>query len=216
MKLSNLVLSIVACAAFGAAVAATSMVMPTSPTSVLYIQKEDGNSAGMAVKMPSRVTHKQAELLTMAYDIAKKDGHKQPQLLQGIILQESLAGEAKSYKVAGQEFGLKTNLRYYGIAQIKLAAAQDVLNAYPNVKRDFDMKTNTDEEIIAKLIENDKFNLSIASKYLLILKKYGYNTIDQLALAYNQGAGGAKDKDPTTHHYSRGVINHISQIQHRN
>ena len=149
----------------------------------------------------------------MAYSIAKIDGHRYPQLLQGIILQETLAGEYHSYKVAGQELGLRTNERYYGVAQIKLAAARDVLNSFPWLTKEFGFHTTTDEEVIAKLIENDKFNLSVASKYLLILKRYGYDTIQELALAYNQGPGGAKAHDAQTFHYSVKVMKYIQELR---
>lgn len=213
MKLSNFLLSIVAFGMLGVAVGASSLVVSNRPTTVISVPVEEGTSGGgFSMKLPSSLTHKQAELLAMAYDIAKHDGHKHPQLLQGIILQESKAGELASYKVAGQEFDLKPNERYYGVAQIKLAAARDVLSKYPNMKEQFGFQTNTDEEIIAKLIDDDRFNISIASKYLLVLKAMGYDTMKQLALAYNQGAGGARSKNADTNPYSRGVMAHIQSL----
>jgi hypothetical protein len=213
MKLSNFLLSIVACGMFGMAVGASSLVVSIQPTTVISVPAEEGmTGGGFSMKLPSSLTHKQAELLAMAYDIAKHDGHKYPQLLQGIILQESKAGDLASYKVAGQEFGLKPNERYYGVAQIKLIAAREVLGRYPGMKDEFEFHTSTDEEVIAKLIENDRFNISIASKYLLVLKSMGYDTMKQLALAYNQGAGGARSKDADTNPYSRGVMAQIQSL----
>jgi hypothetical protein len=214
MKLSNFALSIVATGILGLAVSTSALVMSNSSTSVISIPSENGSlGGGLSMNLPKNLTNKQSELLHMAYDIAKSDGHKYPQLLQGILLQESRAGNLASYKVAGQEFGLKTNERYYGVTQIKLAAARDVLGRYPSMKSEFKFQSNTDEEVIAKLIENDRFNLSIASKYLIVLKAAGYNTVSQLALAYNQGATGAKGKDPDSNPYSRGVLNHISSLK---
>jgi hypothetical protein len=87
-----------------------------------------------------------------------------------------------------------------------------VLNRYPELRKEFNFHTKEDEEIVAKLIEDDRFNLSVASKYLLVLKSFGYDTIKQLALAYNQGPGGAKNHNSDTHHYSKGVINYIQKI----
>jgi hypothetical protein len=210
MKLSNFILSIVACLTLGAAVGSSSYVISKQPTSEIIVT--DNQSNKVAVEIPKNLSAHQAQILGMAYDIAKNDGHKQPQLLQGIVLQESNAGDSK-YKVAGQEAGLKPNSRYYGVGQIKLAAAQEVLNRYPKMKQEFEFHTNTDEEIIAKLIENDRFNLSIASKYLLVLKSYGYDTIRQVAVAYNKGAGGAKGVDPNTNQYSLGVMAHIQNLK---
>jgi hypothetical protein len=213
MKLSNFALSIVASLALGAAVSSSIYIVPTQSTAVISVPAEEGvKGGGLTVVVPKNMTHRQAELLGLAYDIAKRDGHKYPQLLQGIILQESQAGEHESYKVAGQEYGLKTNQRYYGVAQIKLDAAKDVLNRYPQLREQFSLQTGADEEVIAKLIENDRFNLAIASKYLLVLKSYGYDTIRQLALAYNQGPGGAKSYDASTHHYANGVVKYIQMI----
>lgn len=213
MKMSNFLLSVVACLALGLAVGSSSMVMSRAGTSVISVPAEiGGTGGGLAIKLPSNLTSQQAMLLALAYDIAKKDGHRYPQLLQGILLQETRAGEMDSYKVAGQEFGLKTNERYYGIMQIKLSAAKDVLTRYPALRNDFGFHTRTDEEIIAKLIENQEFNLSVASKYLLVLKTSGYDTVKQLALAYNQGAGGARAKNPETNHYSLGVMANIQKL----
>ena len=210
MKLSNIMLSMVACVALYGAVTASSMVVSTRPTSVISVPSEDGSR--FTVELPPNLSHRQTEILGMAYNIAKKDGHKYPQLLQGILMQESNAGELSSYKVAGQEFGLKTNERYYGVGQIKLAAAKYVLDKYPDMRDDFEFHTRTDEEVIAKLIENDQFNISVASKYLLVLKSFGYDTMKQLALAYNQGVAGARGKDADTNAYSNGVMKHSKTL----
>jgi hypothetical protein len=211
MKLSNFILSIVASTVIGLAVSSSYFVISKQSSAEITVVASDSNRVSMDI--PKNLSHHQAELLSQAYEIAQKDGHKQPQILQGIILQETKAGDLKSYKVAGQEFGLKTNARYYGVAQIKLDAAKDVLKTFPDLKIEFGFHTNTDEEVIAKLIENDRFNMSIASKYLLLLRNAGYDTIKQLAVAYNQGAGGARNIDPNKNHYSNGVMAYIQQIK---
>jgi hypothetical protein len=197
-------------------VKAMQLAITTTPTTVINVPASNtAKGGGVAFSIPKNLTARQTELLAMAFDVAKHDGHRHPQLLQGIILQETLAGEYHSYKVAGQELGLRANERYYGVAQIKLAAARDVLTAFPRLVKEFNFHTTTDEEVIAKLIENDKFNLSVASKYLLILTRYGYDTIKELALAYNQGPGGAKAHDPNTFHYSVKVMKYIQELKPR-
>lgn len=215
MKSSNLMLFVTATVILMFAGYTSYAVLPKNSNSVIFTISDDKQQQ-LNFKLPDNLSDRQTQLLTMAYDIAKKDGHNQPQILQGIILQESNAGDLNSYKVAGQEFGLKTNERYYGVSQIKLVAAKEVLARYPSMRNDFSFHTKADEEIIAKLIENDEFNLSIASKYLLVLKSLGYDTIKQLALAYNQGPGGAKNQDSNTHHYPRGVINNINKLTSKN
>jgi hypothetical protein len=215
MKLSNLVLSVVASLTLGIGIGVSiPLVSQQSATAVISIPAEPGvQGGGFTVKVPEKLTHKQAELLAVAYSIAKQDGHRYPQLLQGIILQESKAGELPSYKVAGQEYGLAPNQRYYGVAQIKLVAAREVLNKNPQMWKDWDFHTKTDEEVIAKLIENDRFNLAVASKYLLILRDAGYTSMQSLAVAYNKGAGGATGVDPSTNDYALAVFTHIQDIK---
>lgn len=213
MKLSNFILSIVASVLLGVAVGSSVYLTPKNPSTDINLIDKSVPGARWSFKIPDSFTEKQAKLLSLAYSIAKEDGHKEPQLLQGIILQESHAGEIRSYKVAGQEMGLKTNARYYGVAQIKLSAARDVLNKYPNMEKEYGFHTDTDEEVIAKLIDDDKFNIAVASKYLLIMRSYGYNTLKEIAVAYNRGPGGAKNVDANQHHYSKGVMAHIQSLK---
>lgn len=212
MKVTNFMLSILATFAIGVATAATTLPITTHPTSVIQVPADNGvKGGGLIINLPKNPTHTQADVLAIAYRTAKKDGHKHPELLQGILLQESKAGGLSSYKVAGQEFGLTVNKRYYGIGQLKVSAAKDVLNRYPSMWREFGFQTRTDEEIIAKLIENDAFNISIASKYLLILQSQGAGSSpQQLAAAYNQGVAGAEAGKGLG--YSRAVMQHIARL----
>jgi len=183
------------------AIAATVLVVPGTETTEAY-----------SLPVPERLEGHQTELLRIAYQTAKDDGLKQPQLLQAILLQESNAGELRSYKVAGQEYGLTTTHRYYGVAQIKLDAAKDVLKHYPDMWEQFGFHTRTDDEVIAKLIENDTFNIAVASKYLLLMTKAGYKSPRALAAAYNMGPGGAAGVDLATNAYATGVAHHMSKM----
>lgn len=177
------------------------------PMAVTTLQIED-----YTVEMPKRPTRDQAKVLAMAFEVAKADGLQYPQLLQGIVMQESRAGGIAAYKVAGQEYGLKTNERYYGVTQVKLAAARDVLARWPGMWNVYEFQTHTDEEVIARLIEDDRFNLAIASKYLVILRDYGFRTPGALAVAFNKGPGGAQGVEPATDPYAAGVARHIAKI----
>lgn len=212
MKYTNIALGIIAVGLVTAAVKTMAFMAPTSGTAVITIPANDGKSVGGGTTMvlPEKVTSKQGELLAMAYKIAAKDGHKYPQILQGLLLQETHAGALKSYRVAGQEFGLKSNERYYGLAQIKLAAAKDVIQAYPKLRDRFEFHTNTDEEIIANLILNDRYNLEVASKYLLILGSRYKIPPDKLLNAYNQGPGGAYNANGAA--YAASARQHIANL----
>lgn len=164
-------------------------------------------SPRMAVPIPPGMTTPQRDLLEYAKKVALEDGYQHPQYLQGIIMQESRAGGIQKFRVAG--LTNKPGDRYFGIGQIKVAAAKAVLNSYPKLWEGFD--TRTDEELQARLILDDKFNVRIASKYLLLM---GVNSNPTHAItAYNQGPGGAMAvADKSSFGYTVGVKAHAAQV----
>jgi hypothetical protein len=134
-------------------------------------------------------------ILNTAYRIAKADGHKDPELVQGVLLQESKAGGMSSYKVAGNKGD-----EYFGLGQLKLPAAKEVMAAYPKLWELYKFQTKTDDELKANLILNPTFNIEITSKYLKILQqRYGFTGRDLLN-AYNRGPGGVKSVGADFHY----------------
>ena len=193
--------SLIFTTAFLVAVATLGSKYAFETTNMLGTTVIMAKTTGKAILAPQDLTTKQQKLINLAYNKAKEAGLKDPEILQMIVLQETKAGALKSYKVAGQEFGLKTNERYYGVTQIKSAAARDVMKAFPELWKKYEFHTQLEEELIANLILNDEFNLDIASKYLKILNtQYGYSG-ERLILAYNQGPGGAKNVDDVHGHF---------------
>lgn len=159
------------------------------------------------IRQPSfarHITPKQAELLTLAEIIAKQDGHTEPRLLQGLLMQETHAGANPHY--------LKSPGGNHGVGQIRVVAARHVLRDYPELMSQFNVSPKDEKGLVKKLVHDNHFNVSIMSKYLLILRKAGFNTMKQLALAYNQGAGGAKKQNSETFPYVKGVMKHIKDI----
>ena len=154
-------------------------------------------------KLPANLTDHQVKLLEQAYLIGQEDNHKNPELLQGILMQETKAGLA-NYK------SIKNNC--YGIFQIKVAAARDVLRNFPDMVLQFGINPDNTKAVINRLIHDDLFNTSVASKYLLLMKRYGFTSMRQLALAYNQGPGGAKNFNSQTHFYPIGVMKHKKKL----
>jgi len=207
---------LISCSIFALAITIASIswkyvepVITQNGTSVIYAMTNDGKNGGKpaTVKIPDNLTEKQHELLNFAYIVAKEDGYKHPQYLQGVIMQESLAGGLKEFRVAG--LTNKPGDRYFGISQIKLAAAKDVMKQYPVLWVKFN--TKTDEELQARLILDDQLNIRIASKYLLMA---GVNDNPTKAItAYNQGATGALLVDPTTHDYTVKVKGHLQRMK---
>ena len=191
------------------------ITQPKVGTSVISpkMDKQIGGDP-LTFNIPENLSEKQHRILNAAYSIAKAIGLKKPELAQGILIQESKAGGLDSYKVAGQEFGLKTNERYYGVGQVKLSAAKAVMIRFPQLWEKHDFHTRTDEELIANLIMNDMFNVEISTRYLKILSDdYGYEG-DKLVAAYNKGPGGVKSvENPSGLSYVQKVRQHIKNIR---
>ncbi len=156
---------------------------------------------GQAVTLlPDNMTMKQAQILNTAFEIAKADGHKDPALVQGVLLQESRAGGADNYRVAGP-----SKEPYYGVGQVKVSTAREVMREFPKLWAKYDFQTKTDDELKAHLILNTVFNIEITSKYLRLLQtRYGFQG-RELLNAYNRGPGGVKDVDHDDFHYAKGV-----------
>jgi hypothetical protein len=209
-KVIAALLVITSAAVFGAT-QLFAMVPQSHGTAVIAEKNENGTSGGQAaILLPQNLSTSQGRMLAEAYDIAKADGHKNPELVQAILLQETMAGGLKSFRVAnaGPE-------AYYGPMQVKLAAAKEVLGKWPALFAQFGLQTRTDDEIKAHLIIDDKFNIAIASKYLMVLHKdYGYSG-QALMVAYNKGPGGAQGVDASTNAYATGAMQKLAARKHK-
>lgn len=170
------------------AVVTSAGLLPDPIANVVLAEKSDTIKGGQAaVIVPNDLTISQHMILNKAYEIAKADGHKHPELVQGVILQESDAGGAKDYKVAGNRGD-----EYYGLGQLKLGATRDVMNRWPELWHKYKFQTRTDDELKANLILNQTFNIEVTSKYLKLLQKtYGFQG-RELMNAYNRGPSGVK------------------------
>lgn len=134
-----------------------------------------------------------SSLATYAYQVAMSDGHKHPKLLVGVIKVESDAGRHSSYRVV--KSGSST---FYGVGQLTLQAAKEVMRRFPDMWAIF--STRTDDELKARLILDDKFNVQVTSKYLLLM---GVNKNPEKGVAaYNVGLGGVEQIDYLTHEYT--------------
>ena len=183
-------------------------ILAQNGTAVISSMSSDNQhgSKPISIKLPDNLTKKQFEMLNFAYDVAKSDGFKEPKYLQGIIMQESKAGGMDSFRVAGLTNAVGN--RYFGLGQIKLQAAKAVMMRFPDMWKHLD--TKTDEELQARLIVDDKFNVRVASKYALIM---GINENPAKAItAYNVGPGGVQSVDASTHAYTQKVKAYSTQL----
>lgn len=184
-------------------------ILAQNGTAVISTMSSDNKNGGnpITVKLPTNLTQKQFEMLNFAYEVAQSDGFKEPKYLQGIIMQESKAGSMNSFRVAGLTNAIGN--RYFGIGQIKLQAAKAVMSRFPEMWKFLD--TRTDEELQARLIVDDHFNVRVASKYAIIM---GINENPTKAItAYNLGAGGAMGVDAASHDYTVKVKQHAEKVK---
>jgi hypothetical protein len=164
------------------------VLMPSPTANVVMAEKSTTVMGGqVAVLVPNDLTTSQHQILNRAYVQAKADGHPNPEIVQGVLLQESKAGGMGSYKVAGNKGD-----EYFGLGQLKLGATREVMSTFPALWTKYAFHTRTDDELKANLILNPTFNIEITSKYLRILQtKYGFKG-RELMNAYNRGPGGVK------------------------
>lgn len=128
------------------------------------------------------LTPEQMNLLQLAYEVGFEDGgHKHAELVQAILLQETIAGLLGRMGHMTAPIGKRS----YGVMQVKVTATRDVLNEYSEFG-----EFRADEEIIARMLSDDEFNIRIASKFLLQLSAK-VKTMDRALVAYNVGLGGS-------------------------
>ena len=131
----------------------------------------------------SYLTAEQMDLLMKAYKVGfKHNGHKHAEVVQSVLLQETIAGKLGRIGHMSAPVGLRS----YGIMQVKVTAAKDMLRKHKSLGH-----FGSDEEIIAKLISDDEFNLRIASLFLQHLDQYT-KTTEQMLVDYNIGLTGSR------------------------
>ena len=148
--------------------------------------RTDGNAPEKTIWNPlakSWLTEEQVNLLKLAYDIGSQDGGEQhASLLQSTLLQETIAGQLGRVGHRTAPVGKRS----YGVMQVKVSAASDVLDDHPQLGL-----PPTEEELIVRLMTDDEFNIRVASKYLLYLRDKTSSEAAAL-VAYNMGLRGSK------------------------
>jgi hypothetical protein len=209
LKKVIVVMSVFAASAVTGAYQLYQFVPKPIPTAVIGEKQEKILGGSSAVLLPANLANKQAKLLNIAYTTAKGEGFKNPEIVQGILLQETFAGGMKAYKVAnpGPE-------AYFGPMQIKLAAARDILTQNPQLYAKYDFHTRTDDEVKANLILNENFNIEVATKYIRLLQTQYHLSGRELVNAYNRGPTGVKSVD-NNFHYAIGAEQKLALMKQR-
>lgn len=149
-------------------------------------------------------TGEQLDLLNLAFQIGYEDGgESHAKFLQAVLMQETIAGQLGRLGHLSAPMGKRS----YGVMQVKVAAARDVLRHKPELGH-----FRTDEQLIARLIADDAFNMRIASAYLKYLRKR-FGSDHQALVAYNVGPSAAKNVvDPTQFKYVQRVELYMSKV----
>ena len=162
----------------------------------------------------TKYTPEQRKLMTIAFLIGKEVGF--PETIQSLLLQETHAG-AFGDRIG--DINLPIGKRSYGVMQMKVATARKVLRAYPNLVPNYfpnrkSYKRVRDEEIIIKLIQDDEFNIRLATLNFAIHRKKSKSWA-QSVVAYNTGQGAANQiSEPKKHVYYAKVLKRlISEVR---
>jgi hypothetical protein len=111
-----------------------------------------------------------------------------PSLVCSILLNETAAGKNSNDKI-GDKF-LKPFNRSYGIMQVRFQTCKDMIKKF-NIK---ELKKMPDEKILVHLIEDNKFNLTVANIFISYLRKKYNDDIKKIVIAYNSGYYNPKNK----------------------
>ncbi len=124
------------------------------------------------------LSDEQQYLLQTAYAVGLEDGGiEHAEILQAVLLQETIAGQLGRIGHMTAPVGKRS----YGVMQIKVSAARDILRKNKEFKR-----FRSDEALIVALMTDDKLNIRMASKFLLYLKEKTKSN-EAAMVAYNIG-----------------------------
>lgn len=156
-----------------------------------------------------KYSSEQSKLMRMAYHIGKEVGF--PETVQSFLLQETLAG---AYGDRIGDTNLPMGKRSYGVMQMKVATTRKVLRKYPGFVTKYfptrkKLKRIRDEEIIIKLIQDDEFNIRMAS-FNYAMHRKASKSWAQSVVAYNTGQGRAnKISEPKKHVYFIKIVKRL-------
>ncbi|MFU8773208.1 MAG: hypothetical protein ACNA8H_12405 [Anaerolineales bacterium] len=137
------------------------------------------------------LTAQQERVLQIAREVGSSievNGERFPLTAQLIVWQESRAGAygANADGVVVGDINLPFGERSYGNWQVRMVAYHAAAKRYPHI-----IHYQTDEEVIAALIYNDRYGALVATAYFAYLyERSGYRW-KQALLMYNRGPTGA-------------------------
>lgn len=169
------------------------------PLFVVVVMVASASHAAVPDPIPTGMTERQHDLLVYAWHEGMT--RNLAVTTASILLQESSAGT--DHKVGDRANGF--GRRSYGVMQLQLAAARDALEHCPELGT-----FRTEEEIIARLIHDDRWNIRVGVCFLDRLNSRQSMTWRELITAYNRGIQGSRAVDPNTFPYTLSVVAHAT------
>ncbi len=180
---------------------------PRSPTTGDFVTISRQPAKGLFWNSLTKgwLSAEQMILLRQTYEIGHSDADEaHALLLQGVLLQETIAGQLGRIG----DLAAPVGKRSYGVMQVKVTAARDVLRHH---KDEFE-RFRSDEELIAHLITDDRFNIRIASKLLQRLHKKTLSP-EKALVAYNVGLRASRNiKQAAEFKYVQRVQQNIQKV----
>jgi len=119
-------------------------------------------------------------------------------------LQETIAGQLGRIGHLTAPVGKRS----YGVMQVKVSAARDVLRHY---KSEFG-RFKADEQLIATLMMDDEFNLRMGSKFLIHLAPKA-KSVEKMLVAYNIGLRASRSvSQPNEFKYVLRTMNNLTKV----
>lgn len=156
--------------------------------------------AGPLVAQQYSFSAEEKKLMRHAYKLGKP--HDLGMAMMGVLVQETRIGRFGPVGDLRHGFGRRS----YGVMQLKLYTAKDVIDFIcPHLDEGF----RTDEEIIAKLLYDDYWNMEVAACFLAHLQSQGLSWRETL-VAYNEGLRGSR-RYGYSHPYAQSIAHHVSE-----
>lgn len=181
------------------------------PNVIIVSPEKPKELIAIKTQTKARYSTEEKQLMVLAYRVGRELAGA-PETIQAILLVETYAGRHGD-RIGDRHLGI--GKRSYGVMQVKVATARKVLRAYPKMVAKYFDKPITevaDEEIIAKLLNDDEFCIRIGTLNFVLEKQLVNNDWTRAVVAYNTGSVGLKFVDnPETFNYTQKIKQKIDQ-----
>lgn len=145
----------------------------------------------------------EVELLNLAYQYGKKILPENPEILQVLMMNETVVGRWGRY---GDDHFEDWRKHCFGVMQIQFYTARFCIKNFTSYKM-------TDKQLVTRLRFDDAFCIELAGYYVKWLFEFNHGNFKKTILSYNVGPGNVQkhglSHDPN--HYLARAIKNLSQ-----